>query len=73
MRTEIKKYYYFDEKDRKSVKLYLVSNGITRQDLSKKLGISLSLLASMLCGSRAITENNIKKFTDLGIILDLGE
>jgi hypothetical protein len=72
MKVVIRKQYYLENDDKKKIKMWLITEGMTLVGLADKLDVSLSMLASMLNGNRAITQDNINKFKIMGLDL-LGE
>lgn len=66
MKVIIKKFYFFDSKEKTRLKVYLAKNNMGYRDFSAKLGISLALLSAIANGNRALTEKIAKKFEENG-------
>ena len=66
MRKETKTYIFFDEKDRKSFKKWLIDNDLTLGEIADKLFISNSYINCILAGTRAVTDKVREGLNNLG-------
>lgn len=67
--------YYFTNGEKKRFKKWLVDKEMTLIKAADQMGISVSLLVSILNGNRAITMSTLEKFKEIGfeIITDESE
>lgn len=73
MKVVIKKYYFFNNEDKKRLKVFLAQKDMSYQDFADKIGISKPLLSAIVNGKRALTPNVAKKFEKKGFEIILGD
>ena len=66
MKEKNKSYLYFDEKDRKRFRMWLIQEGLDQDDIAKRLNISASYFCLILSGKRALTDKVIDGLRKLG-------
>ena len=67
MRIEHKTYYYFEEQDTKMFEKYLKEHLMSKTEFATKCGLSVCRLSHIIHGRRAITQNTLDKFIELGL------
>lgn len=68
-----RRFYYFDEKDKRVFQTFIIKNGITRTDFAKMCNISPTLLTLLFNGKRSITKDVAQAFTKNGFKVEIGE
>lgn len=68
-----KKYYYFDEKDKKMFINFLTKQDITNKEFAKMCGISVGFLSLLFNGKRAISKEIADIFTKNGYKVEIYE
>ncbi len=68
-----KRFYYFDDNDRKNFELFLRQNLMKKGEFAKKCNISNTLLTLLFDGKRSITKEIAETFTKNGFKVEIGE
>lgn len=68
-----KRFYYFDENDKKDFELFLRRKLMKKGDFAKMCNISNTLLTLLFNGKRSITKEIAETFTKNGFKIKLGE
>lgn len=71
MKVVIKKYYFFNNEDKKRLKVFLAQKDMSYQDFADKIGISKPLLSAIVNGKRALTPNVANKFQENGFKVNI--
>lgn len=71
MKVVIKKYYFFDNEDKKRLKVFLAQKDMSYQEFADKIGISKPLLSAIVNGKRALTQNVANKFQENGFKVNI--
>lgn len=73
MKIKQKTYYFFEPKDKKEFKKWLVDNDLTQNEFAEKCGISVSYLTFIITGKRHFTKDLMETFKNLGLEFNLGD
>lgn len=67
MYKKVKYSYFLDSVDRLEIRKFIAKNDMTMEDLCVKLGVEMSTLKAYLFGKRAIPQEKIEIFYNLGL------
>ena len=59
-------YLYFDEKDRKRFRVWLIQENLDQNEVAKRLNVSTTYFSLVLTGKRVLTDKIIKGLEKLG-------
>lgn len=71
MKVVIKKYYFFNNEDKKRLKVFLAQKDMSYQEFADKIGISKPLLSAIVNGKRALTQQVANKFQENGFKVNI--
>ena len=73
MKVVIKKTYYFDENDKKRLKIWLIQHSLTYTKIAESLGVSVSYLNQIVNGTKPLNDKTIFELNRLGFKLNAKE
>ena len=66
MTKEVKTSYFFETKDYKEFKKWVIDNDMNMRDVAEKMGVSEAYLSAIIRGKRNITPKVVELFRKVG-------